>query len=1357
MKKKQAKKLSKALTITVVIMMLLQSIGMSGIASLAASATPDATDKDTNSTAASAPSAEVPAPDQTPIADPAPAKVQPSAVDATAVTIADPTKDLAPSSAKATQSAVEATAPAPTDTTPKTTDATTGAIEDPVTTPTPTATAPAMDGKDTLTNPTDITTSVASDWEVDGDMATTKVNVKLGVKYEFPGDKDVSVTFTKLPKDESRLSTLKIEQIASDKINLPDGVVAATDFAYDITTDMQNGDFKYDLTLPKAKDSSAEVKYIEKSASEVVATDTTENELKDVDETKVKEDKSSVGVSELDHFTVFLLTTNQTIGSSGVTNPDKGWVSDNQYAVFTGAGASAEYGFSDLGVPANSIIDGIEVTVEGKSSSIISGRDLTVELWNTSNSSPAAYSATQTANMNYSEATVTVGGATNKWGKTWTAADFADATFKIRVKSTTSGSGDVSLDAVTVKVDYTTVSTTGTLIVNKIVANDNSGTKTASDFSFSINGAAAVPFNSSGSNSQTVSAGTYSVTEPAVSGYTASYGNSLNANTNCTSLVIPAGGTVTCTITNDDNAPAYVSVAGNVIANPSFETGSGNSATGWRTDNTGSTATFSIAPGAHSGNRAAKIQVTAVSGGDAKWLFDSVPVTAGQYYTFIEYYKSSVPTEVDLFNTGGSDQYQFVSTLPAAATWTKFQTSFLVPTGVTAISVAHILASVGTLSTDDYSMVLGPVPVFTEGGMVSLTFDDGLKSLYTNGVPVLNAAGYKATAYINTTPVQAGDWSDYMNSSEVISLYNQGYDIGGHSTTHSQSLTNAGVDLNMEINDNRTYLKSILPVGAPVDSFAYPFGDYNDTVIAQVTAAGYLGARSVEDGINLTDANKYTLKAREVDGNTTVATVKSWIDEARTQKAWLILLFHDVKNGDCPNSAASYCTNKTTLQEIVAYLASQHMTVPTVHQGLAVMGGSPIPDTIAPILAETTPVAALTNDATPSYTFSSTEAGTITYGGSCISAQTAAVAGFNTITFNTLAAGAHSDCIIQVKDAANNTSLALTVSAFTVDMTVPVITVAPYNTDPTNADILVSASTNKGTLNAIEHLFTANGSFDFVATDAAGNVTTSTVTISNINKNSPVITLGDYVKSSTNQDITVGATTDHGTLNADSHVFTANGSFDFVATDDAQNSTTKTVTITNIDKDAPVINMQGENPVTITAGDSFIDPGASASDNVDGSVAVQTSGSVDAGKAGDYAITYAAADAAGNTAAALVRAVHVKVKPVTTDTPTLAYSISKKAKKNVTFFFADISLSNKKYVTVQINGKKMKVLTVRRGEGGSYVTVAMVYNKWGIGNYSLKMSYKNQIKVAYIQKGKTKYKNGWETGGVNSDNILSII
>ena len=42
-------------------------------------------------------------------------------------------------------------------------------------------------------------------------------------------------------------------------------------------------------------------------------------------------------------------------------------------------------------------------------------------------------------------------------------------------------------------------------------------------------------------------------------------------------------------------------------------------------------------------------------------------------------------------------------------------------------------------------------------------------------------------------------------------------------------------------------------------------------------------------------------------------------------------------------------------------------------------------DTTAPVIAEVTAVTTPTNDNTPNYTFSSTEAGTITYGGSCSS------------------------------------------------------------------------------------------------------------------------------------------------------------------------------------------------------------------------------------------------------------------------------------------------------------------------------------------------------------------------------------
>jgi hypothetical protein len=85
-----------------------------------------------------------------------------------------------------------------------------------------------------------------------------------------------------------------------------------------------------------------------------------------------------------------------------------------------------------------------------------------------------------------------------------------------------------------------------TLIVTKVVTNDNGGTKVCADFSFSVNAAVAVPFEADCSNQQTVNAGTYNITEPAVAGYTTTFNN-------CSNVVIPNGGSATCTITNNDN------------------------------------------------------------------------------------------------------------------------------------------------------------------------------------------------------------------------------------------------------------------------------------------------------------------------------------------------------------------------------------------------------------------------------------------------------------------------------------------------------------------------------------------------------------------------------------------------------------------------------------------------------------------------------------------------------------------------------------------------------------------------------------------------------------------------------------
>ena len=162
----------------------------------------------------------------------------------------------------------------------------------------------------------------------------------------------------------------------------------------------------------------------------------------------------------------------------------------------------------------------------------------------------------------------------------------------------------------------------------------------------------------------------------------------------------------------------------------------------------------------------------------------------------------------------------------------------------------------------------------------------------------------------------------------------------------------------------------------------------------------------------------------------------------------------------------------------------------------------------APIIAEVTAVATPTNDSTPNYTFSSTEAGTITYGGSCSSSTTIAVAGNNTITLNTLSDGTYSDCTITVTDSEGNVSSSHTITTFTVvippilsevtPVITPTIDTTPnytfssskagtitYGGPCSSSTTIAVAGNNTITLNAL-----ANGSYDdctITITENSGN------------------------------------------------------------------------------------------------------------------------------------------------------------------------------------------------------------------------------------------------------------------------------
>ncbi|MFG1691029.1 DUF5011 domain-containing protein [Gemmatimonadota bacterium] len=86
----------------------------------------------------------------------------------------------------------------------------------------------------------------------------------------------------------------------------------------------------------------------------------------------------------------------------------------------------------------------------------------------------------------------------------------------------------------------------------------------------------------------------------------------------------------------------------------------------------------------------------------------------------------------------------------------------------------------------------------------------------------------------------------------------------------------------------------------------------------------------------------------------------------------------------------------------------------------------------------------------------------------------------------------------------------------------------------------------------------------------------------------------------------------------------------------------QTVTIV-VDTTAPVITLVGDASVSVKAGDSYTDAGATASDNIDGDItaSIVTDNPVDTNVPGTYTVTYNVSDAAGNPAVEVTRTVEV--------------------------------------------------------------------------------------------------------------------
>ncbi|MBV9211495.1 MAG: DUF5011 domain-containing protein, partial [Acidobacteria bacterium] len=200
-------------------------------------------------------------------------------------------------------------------------------------------------------------------------------------------------------------------------------------------------------------------------------------------------------------------------------------------------------------------------------------------------------------------------------------------------------------------------------------------------------------------------------------------------------------------------------------------------------------------------------------------------------------------------------------------------------------------------------------------------------------------------------------------------------------------------------------------------------------------------------------------------------------------------------------------------------------------------------------------------------------------------------------------------------------------------------------------------------------------------TDASGNTASATTTFTVTDATPPTITLNgpSSITVECHTSFTDPGATAHDSCAGD-FAATASGAVNvntpgsytvtYNASDPSGNAATPvTRTVNVVDTIAPVITINGANPMTVECHTGFTDPGATADDTCAGSLPVTVTGTVNANVVGTYTLTYSASDGNGHTTTA-TRTVNV----VDTTAPTL------------TLTGATIQLwpPNHKYVTVNL-------------------------------------------------------------------------
>jgi len=234
--------------------------------------------------------------------------------------------------------------------------------------------------------------------------------------------------------------------------------------------------------------------------------------------------------------------------------------------------------------------------------------------------------------------------------------------------------------------------------------------------------------------------------------------------------------------------------------------------------------------------------------------------------------------------------------------------------------------------------------------LVSITFDDGLRSQFERALPILDSLGLKATFFLIANDLPTHDrytglhdndwWKIDWRTDDIVMLKEvaeAGHEIGSHSVSHHPDML--PIQPEIEARESKRVIEDRL--GTKVFSFCYPFYWSHSCLADAVKGAGYGQARGgglppeyrplasyyrLAEGASL---NRFNVDCRQISPGG--EKVCDWLRDG----CWHVLTYHGIggdQDGWEPITVEQFSAQMT---ELARYRDSQAVEIVTFKDGVS--------------------------------------------------------------------------------------------------------------------------------------------------------------------------------------------------------------------------------------------------------------------------------------------------------------------------------------------------------------------------------------------------------------------------------------